>query len=75
MSKTVDKNNGRVILEVNCNNKAEARMALDMMKNVLDEYGINEPINRQVIVTNEGNANGDNMSFNKKEDYNGNTRE
>lgn len=72
MSKTVEENNGRVILEVNCNNKAEAKLALDMMKEVLDEYGTNEPINRQVIVTNEGNVD---MSLNKKGDYNGNTRE
>ena len=72
MSKTVEENNGRVILEVNCNNKVEAKLALDMMKEVLNEYGTNEPINRQVIVTNEGNAD---MSLNKKGDYNGNTRE
>lgn len=71
MSKTIEENNGRVILEVNCNNKAEAKLALDMMKEVLDEYGTNEPINRQVIITNEGNTD---MS-NKKGDYNGNTRE
>lgn len=71
MSKTIEENNGRVILEVNCNNKAEAKLALDMMKEVLDEYGTNEPINRQVIITNEGNTD----ISNKKGDYNGNTRE
>ena len=47
---------GRVVLELNCKNKAEANAAIDMIKTFVDSWPYNntEPINQKVVVTNEG---------------------
>ncbi|MCM1215972.1 MAG: hypothetical protein NC548_15805 [Lachnospiraceae bacterium] len=47
---------GRVVLEINCRNKAEAYAAIDMIKTFVDSWSYNstEAINQTVIVTDEG---------------------